>query len=591
MKSSARLICFGLVLSCLAAVQAIAADTAFVPRARYLDLMERAVSAYTSEHMERYLKDVQRGGLAEHGFPRLCSNLGTLLAHGRMKDREGIFLRLMDECCRQIPTAHSRNGSRVGNDFSVKEVCLCILEIEKAKIFPKERTDAWRAEICKAEPKSTYSCIPRPGDKTAHNWAVYGASSEQARLFSKMGGDAAWVEHHLADQMRFFDDNGMYKDPHQPMVYDFVTRLQYALAMHCGYNGASRAKLKELMLKSAEPTLAMQSVSGEIPFGGRSNQFLHNETFYAALCEFYAAWFHRRGDVNTARRFRAAARRAVDSLSYWLDRPSIRHVKNRYPLETRYGTEGYGYFDKYMVTMGSWAYLGFLFADETVPEGAVVEPESIAWTTGPEFHRSFLSAGGYTAQFDTAADDHYDGSGLGRLQRRDAPPFICLSVPFAKKPSYRLDVTNATSLAILPGWKEGGKWTYAYGPVYSVVESKAEGGLARAVVRVNREGRAPLTWTNALSAEGLEMTLEGDEELAVVLPAFDFDGERKGTFGWTGPARNGFRVGFDGWSYVATGDGEVVDTGAVYGNRNGHYRRLEMRGGKVLRVHLSIRKD
>ena len=100
-----------------------------------------------------------------------------------------------------------------------------------------------------------------------------------------------------------------------------------------------------------------------------------------------------------------------------------------------------------------------------------------------------------------------------------------------------------------------------------------------------------MTWTNALSAEGLEMTLEGDEELAVVLPAFDFDGERKGTFGWTGPARNGFRVGFDGWSYVATGDGEVVDTGAVYGNRNGHYRRLEMRGGKVLRVHLSIRKD
>ena len=86
----------------------------------------------------------------------------------------------------------------------------------------------------------------------------------------------------------------------------------------------------------------MQSVSGEIPFGGRSNQFLHNETFYAALCEFYAAWFHRRGDVNTARRFRAAARRAVDALSYWLDRPSIRHVKNRYPLETRYGTEGYG---------------------------------------------------------------------------------------------------------------------------------------------------------------------------------------------------------------------------------------------------------
>ena len=36
------------------------------------------------------------------------------------------------------------------------------------------------------------------------------------------------------------------------------------------------------MLKSADITLAMQSATGEIPFGGRSNQFLHNETFYAA---------------------------------------------------------------------------------------------------------------------------------------------------------------------------------------------------------------------------------------------------------------------------------------------------------------------
>ena len=591
MKSSAKLVTrLCLVLSCLTAARLVA-DSVFVPKSRYLDLMERAVSAYTSEHMERYLKDVQKGGLAEHGFPRLCSNLGTLLAHGRMKDREEIFLRLMDECCRQIPVAHARNGARVGNDFSVKEVCLCILEIERAGIFPKERTDAWRAEIGKAEPKSTYSCIPRPGDRTAHNWAVYGASSEQARLFAKMGGDAAWVEHHLADQMRFFDVNGMYKDPHQPMVYDFVTRLQYALAMHCGYNGASRAKLEELMLKSAEPTLAMQSVSGEIPFGGRSNQFLHNETFYAALCEFYAAWFHRRGDVEKARRFRLAARRAVDSLAYWLERPSIRHVKNRYPLETRYGTEGYGYFDKYMVTMGSWAYLGFLFADETIPEGPVAEPGTIAWTTGPDFHRSFLSAGDYTAQFDTAADDHYDGSGLGRLQRRGAPPFLCLSVPFAKKPSYRLDLTNATSLAILPGWKEGGTWTYAYGPVYTVVETKVEDGRARAVLKVERKGKAPLIWTNELSADGLRMTLDGDEELALVLPVFDFDGERKGAFAWADSVRNGFRVGFDGWTYEATGNGKVVDTGAVYGNRNGHYRRLEMRGGKALHVHLSIRKD
>lgn len=54
------------------------------------------------------------------------------------------------------------------------------------------------------------------------------------------------------------------------------------------------------MLKSADITLVLLSATGEIPFGGRSNQFLHNETFYAALCEWYAAWFNRKGDVARA---------------------------------------------------------------------------------------------------------------------------------------------------------------------------------------------------------------------------------------------------------------------------------------------------
>lgn len=574
-------------LGALAAL--VLAGTGFVPREKYLDLMERAVGAYTPEHMERYLRSVKQKGLAEHGFPRLCSNLGILLAHGRIPEKEEIFLRLMDTCCRQIPVAYPRNKFAVGNDFSVKEVCLCILELEKAKRVPQARIDAWRAHLGSIVPETTYSSRPPVGDKTARNWSVFGATSEQLRRFSGMGGDAAYVERYYGDQLRFFDENGMYRDPHQPMVYDFVTRLQYAVGLTCGYDGPSRAKLEELMLKSAEPTLRMLSASGEIPFGGRSNQFLHNETFYAALCEYYAAWFHRRGDVRTARRFRAAAQRAVDSLAYWLDRPSIRHVKNRYPLETRYGTEGYGYFDKYMVTMGSWAYLGYYFADETVPEGPVEEPDAFTWSTGPDFHRTFVNAGGYTAQFDTAADERYDGSGLGRLQKRGAPPFICLSVPFAKAPSYTLDLTNETQLAILPGWKGTNGWNYAYGPVYRVIGSKAENGRARAVLSAARRGLAPLLWRNELSATGLEMAVTGSDDLALVLPAFEFDGERKSE---VRIAKDGFTVAFDGWICRWETNGEIVDTGKVYGNRNGHYRRLEARSVAKgpLRVTISISK-
>lgn len=76
----------------------------------------------------------------------------------------------------------------------------------------------------------------------------------------------------------------MYRDPHEPIVYDMVTRLQLAMALYFGFEGECAKRLEEHLEKSADLTLKMQSITGEIPFGGRSNQFLHNETFYAALC-------------------------------------------------------------------------------------------------------------------------------------------------------------------------------------------------------------------------------------------------------------------------------------------------------------------
>ena len=40
-------------------------------RQRYIDLMEKALSAYTDEHIQGYFSNVKKDGLSEHGFPRL----------------------------------------------------------------------------------------------------------------------------------------------------------------------------------------------------------------------------------------------------------------------------------------------------------------------------------------------------------------------------------------------------------------------------------------------------------------------------------------------------------------------------------------
>ena len=528
----------------------------------YLDVMERAVRAYTPERIEAFVRSVEERGVYEHGFPRLASNLGVLLANGRLTDRRDLLVRMTDLCAREMPIALRRGNKYAGNDFAVKEVVCMLDEIARSGVLPEETLDRWRKAFAAMEAEKIYTCQPELGAPTAANWCVFGAASEQARLRHGLGGSREYVEKYVADQLRFFDSNGMYCDPGQPMVYDFVTRLQFAMVLALGYDGPSRPRLEAQMLKSADATLAMQSVTGEIPYGGRSNQFLHNETFYAALCEFYAGWFRTRGDLVRARRFRAAARRAVASLRYWTDRPGgVRHVKNRYPISSKYGCEDYAYFDKYMVTMGSWAYLAHRLADETIPPADGPEPDS-TFVTSEKFHRVMVNVGDYTVQYDWNAQRGYDASGLGRFQRRGAPPMLGLSSPFPRKPHYRIDVTNDVDIAIGPlGWKS-----------FDLV--RAENGSC-----AFRCGGAE--WQSRLSRDGLEMVLEGKGEQAMSLPVFVTDGERTSRIV---VGANAVEVAFDGWLCRYETDGRLTDTGLVYGNRNGHYRRFDVRGDGSVRV-------
>ena len=409
------------------------------------------------------------------------------------------------------------------------------------------------ADLAKVDAARCYTCLPPVGKDRAYNWCVFGCASEQARIAAGLGGDAAHVEKYVADQLRWFDSNGMYRDPNQPAVYDLVTRLQFMLLLHYGYDGPSRAKLEELLDRAAEPTLAMISASGEIPYGGRSNQFLHNNTFYAAVCEWYAARAWRRGDKALSARFRRAAREAVDSINGWLAVKPMRHVKNFYPRGGSaevfanlgdMGCERYAYFNKYMVTMGSWAMSAAMFAADGVRRPADVDPAPQGrFELSKAFHQTLLRAGDYSAQVTYNADTHYDADGIGRLHRRGAPPTICLSTPCTTTPSYRIAGKNSAPLAI-----------------------------------------APFT-DYRLDADGL--TVEGRG--AIALPAFEFDGEANTSVRCNGRT---LEISYKGWvcRYTAL-EGRIFDTGESAENRNGRYRRYELRGEGVLRVKVSIEKE
>ena len=560
----------------LAAVLVLRLPAGTLSPDRYIDVMDRAVGAYSPARIDDTVRRVESRGIEEHGFTRLVANLGILVAKGRRAESRGLFRRMMDLCCRELPTSHARNGWSVGNDFGVKEVVLALLELERAAVYPKDVTDAWRRDLSRAPAGELYSCRPGPKPGKAQNWMVFGAASEQLRVFAGAGGDPDYVERCVAAQLPFFDANGMYRDPHEPMVYDLVTRLQFAVALRFGYDGASRPALERMLDRSEDPTLRMQSVTGEIPYGGRSNQYVFNETFFAALCEFYAGRCKARGDLRRAARFRAAAARALDSFDRWTAERGFRHVKNRHPSASRFGCEPYGYFDKYMVTAGSFAYLGHLLADASVPTADADEPDSTLVLSG-HFHRVMVNAGGYTVQLDTDPDRDYDAGGIGRIQRRGCPPVVCLSVPASAAPRYSLgSVTNATPLAIAPGRKAGGVWRYGFGGGYELTKRED------AAVELQVDG---MRWRIAVEDGAVVLRLTGEGELALVLPAFLGDGERTGEIA---AESDRLSVSFGGGTCVYTTDGKIVDCAGICGNRNGLYRRFEARGTDSLSVRVVL---
>ena len=534
----------------------------------YIDVMEKSVAAYDSPAMLAYIAEVERDGIQEHGFGRLTANIGILLSQGRIPQMRALFVRMMDLCVSQIPVALARNGGKAtGNDFTVKEICCCLYELEKSGTFDAEQLKRWKEGLKGMKAEDIYTVQPSIPSKRAYNWCVDGSASECARLMAGIGGDRAYADKYLADQLRYFDGNGMYKDPHQPIVYDIVTRLQMMAALDFGYDGPVREEIEKQLLKSALPTLWMQSVTGEIPYGGRSNQFLHNDSFYAAVFEYYASWMQRRGEVRLASRFKAAAVRAQASLAYWLSLEPVRHIKNHYPTDSGYGCEKYAYFNKYMVTTGSWAYLAWRFAEDGIVPSSVPEPSS-TFVTGEDFHQVVMNAGDYTVQFDVCANGAYDSNGIGRIQKRGAPSVIAMASPCPAdaKPKYRLDQKNPGPLALSPSWEH-----YVLeksGPGYVEL---SDGGSGR--------------WLSKLSKKGLTMTFRQEGPVTISVPAFAFDGEYHTDIQ---SDTQKIEINYGGWCCRYTTSGRFVDTGLVYANRNGHFRRFDAVGDKQLRLECQI---
>ncbi len=551
---------------------------------RYIEVMKSALSAYTDEHIHSYFESVKKTGITEHGFPRLTANIGILLCRGHRKNLLPIFIEMMDFCIEQMPLARTETTRWAGNDFSVKELIFCLLEVEKHGLLPKEKTVVWRNGLSLITPENTYSQWARKPSDIVNNWAVFTATSECMRQYIGLADTADFVDLQISSQTRYIDCNGMYRDPHEPMVYDLVPRGLFCVMLHFGYDGVYRELLDSALRKAGLLTLKMQSVTGEIPFGGRSAQFPHNEAHLCLIFEFEANRYHREGNEALASLFKARAEKALENIEYWMKKEPIRHIKNRFPTEGGFGCENYAYFDKYMITVASFIYVAYLFADDAIE--AIDQPrEAGVCFTSEHFHKCFLEAGDYFAEIELMADTHYDEDGLGRIHKKGAPSPLCLSSSMTATPNYKLENARAASMA--PGYEKDGALCLALSGAATYRPYKTERGEDFASVSLlsEFEDRTVLKHSYTVSKNGVDIALSGAEKVCFSFLAFDFDGERSTELSVSDTS---VTVTYDGWKCTYETNGKILSRNEYADNRNGRYRVFYAVAEKALSLHISI---
>ena len=552
---------------------------------RYIYLMERTLEAYSYKHIEQYFNEVREGGLKEHGFPRLTANIGILIAHGRKRELLPIFLEMMDVCCENIPKV------KAANDFSVKEIIFCIIELEGKGIVSESDISRWKDALRTIVPEKCYTQYAKTPNDKIFNWALFTAVSEYMRTYIGLCDSSEFVDVQIPTQLQWLDCNGMYRDDEKnpPMVYDLVPRGLFAVLLHFGYNGRYRDELDACLRKAGLLTLKMQSVTGEVPFGGRSSQFPHNEAHLAIVLEYEANRYAKEGDLTLAGRFKAAAKKALDNVEHWLSKEPIRHIKNRFPTETKYGCESYAYFDKYMITTASFLYVAQLICDDGIEIKEVDISEAYTATTSDEFHKVFACAGGYFLEFETFANMHYDASGLGRIHKDGAPSCVCMSSPCSATPSYTVDIDGAVNLSLAPGHLDGEKYIFATSPSskYLLTELSSDEKGAKAAFDVTLKSGDIVHSAYRVSEGGVEISLSGEGEIAHMLPAFAFDGENHTEISFD---RKTLEVTYEGWTCRYTTDGEIVDAEKTACSRHGHYKVFYTKATDNLSLHIEIFK-
>ena len=388
---------------------------------------------------------------------RFASPAAILLKFGRIPELKDSVFKVMDYCCAKLPQLRKNESP----DFWMRELVTAICALEG--IAPAERIAKWKTDLSKVEPEIVYFRV-KPDHIDLHtiaNWVVYSSSGESMRQNIGIGGgNFLWgndfFDVYMTGQLRNFNSNGLYRDPHDPFTYDFTTRLQVTAALNYGYKGKLADTLRKILDKGAKTTLLYMPPQGTAPFGGRSALFNFQEGIIAALCE-YNANVYKTSDPELAGAFKRQAHlSAIAVKTHFTDSAQPFHIKNRFPIMSRHGCDSYGHYSVYSLYAASVLGVAALWADDTIAERPCPsEKGNYSFAMTDSFYKVFGNAHGHALQFNFSDDFRNDSVGLGRILLKGAQYAVLPVLPFTRTPKYVTgNVGSYRNCSITAVWKD-----------------------------------------------------------------------------------------------------------------------------------------
>ncbi len=549
-----------------------------IKEAPYLELAERIVRAAVS------WQDAESGRIIdpyEHretptATARYIGALGALLQQGKCSD-------LTDSCIKAIsPVLDDLYQVRTNHgEFLVKEAMMAYMAL-KNKVKPELRRQ-WEHQFADYDPEKTYgrTRTTTPDILNRQNYLTFSLVGEALKKHHHLADNRRFVYEYLAEQLDKFDELGMYRDPHCPMVYDITPRMNLEIAeYYTAYDEPYASRLRQNLWNGALCMLLYQSPTGEMPFGGRSNQQNFIEASFAVICELEARHCRDTGDLHLAGVFRRAAARAVNSIVKYLQETPIYFNKNRFPPSAQHGRQkDYGFYGAYSLLIASQLALASLFADDSIPFADTTPAETgvYFWRTTDDFHKLFASVRGNHIEVELKADRRYDALGWGRWHVAGAPAELALSCPITAHPAFLTVTPPVESLAIGPGTPDGFVAEMCINNLdeckvhsISITDSAVEFAVDWPCFGSIITEKLRLT-PGAVTVEAVN---HSGSPLYYRVPMLLTDGE---SWGMLTAVNHGFSLNYKGFSFTATCDDdrvEVLQEKWIAANRNALYRPI-----------------